>query len=125
VLIAADQESFFLPNAEAVNELLRGLGAELTVAHVSTVEDDAGCAQALQAVEASGLTAGLSTVNLRGYLHLSPSAGLLEAIADTQADMLIVVARSRSYLGELFHRSVTAQVLGNCTVPVLVLPTTK
>ena len=49
VLLAADQEAFTLPNAAAVNELLRGLGAELTVAHVSTVEDDAGCAQALQA----------------------------------------------------------------------------
>jgi nucleotide-binding universal stress UspA family protein len=122
VLLAADQEAFTLPNAAAVNELLRGLGAELTVAHVSTVEDDAGCAQALQAVEASGLSAGLSTVNLRGYLHLSPAAGLLEALVDTQADLLLVVARSRSYLGELFHRSVTAQVLANCTVPILILP---
>lgn len=79
VLIAADQETFALPNTAAVNELLRGLGAELTVAHVSTVEDDAGCAQALQAVEGSGLITGLPTVNLRGYLHLSPAAGLLEA----------------------------------------------
>jgi nucleotide-binding universal stress UspA family protein len=67
----------------------------------------------------------LSTVNLRGYLHLSPAAGLLEALVDTQADLLLVVARSRTYLGELFHRSVTAQVLGNCTVPVLVLPTAE
>ncbi|MGY2132501.1 universal stress protein [Hymenobacter sp. HD11105] len=122
VLLAADQEAFTLPTAAAVNELLRGLGAELTVAHVSTVEDDAGCAQALQAVEASGLAMGLPTVNLRGYLHLSPAAGLLEAIVDAQADLLIIVARSRTYLGELFHRSVTAQVLGNCTVPILILP---
>jgi nucleotide-binding universal stress UspA family protein len=86
------------------------------------VEDDAGCAQALQAVEASGVAAGLPTVNLRGYLHLSPAAGLLEAIVDAQADLLIVVARSRTYLGELFHRSVTAQVLGNSPVPILILP---
>ncbi|MGY2133101.1 universal stress protein [Hymenobacter sp. HD11105] len=122
VLFAADQEAFTLPTAAAVNELLRGLGAELTVAHVSTVEDDAGCAQALRAVEASGLATGLPTVQLRGYLHQSPAAGLLEALVDTQADLLLVVARSRTYLGELFHRSVTAQVLGRCPVPVLVLP---
>lgn len=122
VVIGADQEAFTLPHAEAANSLLRGLSAELTVAHTSTVEDDLGCALALRAVEGSGLTAGLPAVDLRGYLHPSPAAGLLEAVKDVDGELLVVLARSRSYFGELFHRSVTAQVLSHCPVPVLVLP---
>ncbi|SDY47844.1 adenine nucleotide alpha hydrolase family protein [Hymenobacter psychrophilus] len=32
------------------------------------------------------------------------------------------LARQRSYLGEVFHRSVTARLLDRSPVPVLVLP---
>ena len=35
---------------------------------------------------------------------------------------MVVLARQRSYLGELFHRSVTAHLLEHCPVPILVLP---
>ncbi|SHJ81583.1 Nucleotide-binding universal stress protein, UspA family [Hymenobacter daecheongensis DSM 21074] len=125
VLIAADREAFALaPTAHPLHQLLAGLGATVVVAHVSSgVQDDAGCAAALRAVQASGLLADLPTPELRGYEHDDYADGLLAAVQDTGADLVLVMARERSYLGELFHRSVTARLLAHCPVPVLVVPT--
>ncbi|TGE23885.1 universal stress protein [Hymenobacter aquaticus] len=124
-LIAADREPFLLgPNARPLRQLLATLGTAVVVAHVSgTTADDAGCGAALRAVQTSGLVEGITTPELRGYVHHHSDAGLLRAAQDTQADMVIVLARERSYLGELFHRSVTARLLAQSPVPVLVLPT--
>ena len=47
---------------------------------------------------------------------------MLRAVAEAEADLLILIARPRSFLGRLFHRSVTARVLRACPVPVLLLP---
>ena len=123
VLVAADDEACALPDsAAAVHQLLRVPGAALTVAHVSTVEDDEGCARALRAVQQCGLLAGLPEPALRGYQFDHPAPGVLAAITDTQADMVVLLARSHSYFGELFHGSVTAQVSRQSRIPVLVLP---
>ena len=124
ILIAADREPFALAsNAHALHQLLALPGAELIVAHISSgVEDDEGCSSALRAVQLSGLIKGLAMPELRGYEHDSYAKGLLAAVQDTQADLVIVLARERSYLSELFHQSVTARLLAECPVPVLVLP---
>ncbi|KUG08485.1 universal stress protein [Solirubrum puertoriconensis] len=125
VLVAADREAFALGSAAAgTAALLRNLGAELTVAYVSEVEDDGGCTSALRAVQHSGLADG-HTLYLRGYLNSNCAEGLLEAQVETGADLLLLLARSRSYLGEVFHRSVTAQVIATAPVPVLVVPVTE
>ncbi|GAB3823929.1 universal stress protein [Hymenobacter jeollabukensis] len=123
VLIAADREAFGLaPTSEAAAGLLQTLGADFTVAYVSEVEDDAGCARALRAVQASGVLAPETTVELRGCLAPDAATGLLGAAEEVGADLLVLLARSRSYLGELFHRSVTAAVIERSTLPVLLLP---
>ena len=124
ILIAADREPFALSTeARALRPLLQLPGVEVLVAHVSSgAEDDEGCALALRAVQASSLVDGLPVPELRGYEHDDYAAGLLAAVQETQADLVVVLARQRSYLGELFHRSVTARLLTNCPVPVLVLP---
>ena len=124
VLVAADRESFALAaHAQALRQLLSLPGTALIVAHVSSgTEDDEGCSAALRAVQLSGLAQGLPTPELRGYENDDYAEGLLAAVQDTQADLVIVLARERSYLGELFHRSVTARLLAKCPVPVLVLP---
>ena len=123
ILIAADRDAFALtPASLALRPLFALPGVELIVAHVSDGEDDAGCSAALHAVQVSGLVKGLATPELRGYEHDSYAEGVLVAVEDTQADLVVVLARQRSYLGELFHRSVTAQLLERCPVPVLVLP---
>ena len=124
IMIAADREAFTLtPAALALHPLFALPGVELTVAHISDCDDDdAGCGAALHAVQLSGLLKGLATPGLRGYEHDNYAEGVLAAVADTRADLVVVLARQRSYLSELFHRSVTAQLLERCPVPVLVLP---
>ena len=124
ILIAADREPFTLADhAQALRQVLALPGAELIVAHVSSgVEDDEGCSAALRAVQLSGLVKGLATPGLRGYQHDDYAQGVLAAVQDTSADLVVVLARERSYLGELFHHSVTARLLAHCPVPVLVLP---
>jgi nucleotide-binding universal stress UspA family protein len=126
ILIAADREAFTLaPAAEALRTLLALPDVELILAHISGCrEDDRGCAAALHAVQASGLLNGRPTPELRGYVQSDYEAGVLDAVRETQADLVIVFARQRSYLSDFFHRSVTAQLLVSCPVPVLVLPTT-
>jgi nucleotide-binding universal stress UspA family protein len=124
ILIAADREPFTLAaHARPLQQLLALPRVELIVAHVSSgVEDDAGCSAALRAVQLSGLVKGMTTPELRGYENDDYADGLLAAVQDTRADLVIVLARERSYLGELFHHSVTASLLARCPVPVLVLP---
>ncbi|NVO86219.1 universal stress protein [Hymenobacter terrestris] len=125
ILIAADRESFALAaEAAALRPLLALPGVEVIVIHVTIgVDDDEGCALALRAVQASGLVEGRAIPELRGYQHESYAQGVMAAVLDTRADLVIVVARQRSYFGDLFHRSVTANLMENCPVPVLVLPT--
>ncbi|WP_216727010.1 universal stress protein [Hymenobacter siberiensis] len=124
ILIAADREPFTLTaEAQALRPLLAQPGVEIIVAHVTSgVEDDEGCALALRAVQASGLVEGLPTPELRGFQHEHYEQGVLAAALDSRADLVVVLARHRSYFGNLFHRSVTAKLLENCPVPVLVLP---
>jgi nucleotide-binding universal stress UspA family protein len=125
ILISADVEVFTLArHARPLRQLLALPGAELFLAHVSDgVRDDADCAAALRAVQISGLVDELPAPELRGYECDNYEQGVLDAVHDTQADLLVVFARQRSYLGELFHHSVTAQLLARSPVPVLVLPT--
>ncbi|MBC6605883.1 universal stress protein [Hymenobacter sp. BT188] len=122
VMVAVDQENFVLANAGAVIELLQNIKAEVTVVHVTALEDDAGCARALMHVQGSGLTKGVRSVDLRGFLHSDPAVGVLEAITQVSPDLVVVLSRSRNYLGGLFHHSVTAHVIARSPVPVLVLP---
>jgi nucleotide-binding universal stress UspA family protein len=52
-----------------------------------------------------------------------PAEGILQATQSGEVDLVVVLARPRSFWGQLFHHNVTAQVLLHSTVPVLVLPT--
>jgi nucleotide-binding universal stress UspA family protein len=123
-LIAADREEFALSApALALRSLLALLATTVVVAHVSDgVVDDDGCAAALRAVRGSGLVEFISP-ELRGYLDGDYADGLLTAAQATQADIVVTLARERSFLSDLFHRSVTARLVEQCPVPVLVLPT--
>ena len=48
--------------------------------------------------------------------------GVLAEAARQEADVLVVVVRRHSLLGSLFHSSVTAQLIQESTIPVLLLP---
>jgi nucleotide-binding universal stress UspA family protein len=126
VLVAVDDEPF-TPNAasRALAPLLAAWSATYTVAHVQAQDEERGLSPgqlALAGVRASGLLPSAAALELYEEADMNPATGVLQAIADTQADLLVLIARPHSFLGELFHRSVTAAVLRHCTVPVLLLP---
>ena len=125
ILIAADRKPFQLAaNSLPLRQLLALPHTEILLVHVAGVlEDGLGYDLAEQAVLSSGLVEGLPSPELRGYEYGSYPLGLLAAVRDTRADLVVVLARQRSYFNELFHRSVTARLLESCPVPVLVLPT--
>ncbi len=126
VLVALDAEAFSLgAHQDLIRHLLHALPAELTVLHVGPDEASAaaGTAAAREVLEHTGLVHDLAT-NLctQTLVHATPGGGILQAAAGGGFDWVVLVARPRSFLGGLFHRSVTAHVLLHSPVPVLVLP---
>ena len=119
VLLAADAEAFTLGDyAGGVRHLFNALHSQLTVLHVGpTADADAATA----AVTRTGLTIDLPPPKTRHLIHAVPAEGILQVAASGDFDLVVLVARPRSFLGELFHRSVTAQVLLHSPLPVLVL----
>lgn len=126
LLLALDAEPFRLgAHAGLVRNLFDALHAELTVLHVGPDQESAaaGAAAAVAAVEQTGLAIDLANgLRTRCAVHVTPAGGILQAAASGEFDLVVVVARPRSFLGELFHRSVTAHVLLHSPLPVLVLP---
>ncbi|OGX87323.1 universal stress protein [Hymenobacter coccineus] len=126
VLLALDGEAFTLGQyAGMARHLLNALGAELTVLHVAAhpgPEDQA--AEVLESVRRTGLAIDLPTpVRYRRSAAAAPAEGILAAAQPEAYDLVVVLARPRSFWGELFHHSATAQVLKHSAIPVLVLPT--
>ena len=124
VAVAADGDPFELDHPTAAQQLLAHLQPVLTVVRVEGIEDDQACATGLRYVQASGLTAGARHTTPLAVRDLDPAQGLLTAIAQTEAQLLVLIARRRSFLGEMFHRSVTSKMLAASPVPLLVLPAT-
>ncbi|TPG57997.1 universal stress protein [Hymenobacter nivis] len=126
LLVALDDEPFSLgENAGLVRHLLDALPAELTVLHVGPDQANAvaGTAAACEALERTGLALDLATaLRTQCLVHATPGGGILEVAASGAFDWVVLVARTRSFLGGLFHRSVTAHVLLHSSMPVLVLP---
>ena len=125
VLVAVDGEPFALAAASRnLVELLGSWAAAYTVAHIDLNSKLLGTSGqlALADVRASQLLPPATPLELYEASDQAPAAGVLQAAADTQADLLVLIARPRSFLGELFHRSVTAEVLRHSRVPVLLLP---
>jgi nucleotide-binding universal stress UspA family protein len=123
ISIAADQLPFTLkPQTEPIRDLLGQLKPTVTVMHVVEPEDRDDCTAAHNAVVQSGLTMGTPQVSTHGIRSLRVFEGILQGATDTHADLLIVVARRRSFLGQLFNRSVTSQVVLHGRLPILLLP---
>lgn len=126
VLVAVDDEPF-IPNAasRALAPLLAAWEAAFTVAHVGTQAGQQGQAPgrlALADARASSLLPVAAPLGLYEAADADPATGILRAVADTKADLLVLISRPRSFWGDLFHRSVTATVLRYCPVPVLLVP---
>ncbi|WBO85322.1 universal stress protein [Hymenobacter yonginensis] len=125
--LAADGQPFRLAPSiiASTQKLLQRVHPALTVTHVAEPEDSDDCRMALASVLHSGLGTDLPHIDTHGVRHLQPAGGILQAATETSADLLVVVARRRSFLGQIFNRSVSAQVVLHSTVPVLLLPATE
>ncbi|AYA36018.1 universal stress protein [Hymenobacter oligotrophus] len=126
VLVAADRHAFELNEASAnTKALFAALRAEPAVVHVSGGGPLAAAhAQtALAHVRRAGLFEQVSDNRLYEVRDEDPAEGIVQAIADLQADAVVMLARPHSFFGGLFHRSITAQVMRHSPVPVLVLHT--
>ncbi len=126
VLLAVDGEDFTLgPHAGAMRHLLTALNAELTVLHVApdaalNVSED----EVMDSVRRTGLNVDLpAPLRYQRTVAARPADGILHGAQALNADLIVVLARPRSFWGQLFHHSVTAEVLLHSPVPVLVLPT--
>ncbi|MDJ0367776.1 universal stress protein [Hymenobacter sp. H14-R3] len=125
VLVAVDGEPFALAAASRnLSGLLGSWAATYTVTHVLPGPGAAARSShlALADVQASKLLPPATPLSLYEVTDAAPVTGILQALADTQADLLVLVARPRSFWSDLFHRSVTAAVLRHTWVPVLLLP---
>ena len=126
VLLAVDGEDFSLgAYAAPMRQLLDKLTAELTVLHAEVQPGNtaATTAEALESVQRTGLTLNLAQpIRTRSIIAAHPAEGILNAATPAETDLVAVIARPRSFWSDLFHNSVTAQVLLHSAVPVLVLP---
>ncbi|WP_426059781.1 universal stress protein [Hymenobacter sp. B1770] len=125
LLLAVDGEPFQLTQSQnVVRHLLQATQGTLNVVHVA---DDAqtrpDAVTLLHHLRQNGLA---DDVTGPGRLHTlvrhRAVGGVLEEAARLEADLLVVVARRHSLLGSLFHRSVTAQLIQESPIPLLLLP---
>ncbi|GAB3868374.1 hypothetical protein GCM10028824_13080 [Hymenobacter segetis] len=125
VLLALDSNPF-TPNAAArhLAPLLAACPATFTIAHLADEDESLEFSNQLVRAEmrASMLLPENAPVELYQITKQSAADGILQASFDTQADLVVLIARPRSFLGRLFHRSVTAQVISRSQKPVLLLP---
>ena len=125
-LLAADGQQFAFTNQnhqEVLSRLLRATQATLDVVHVTIdaqVRLDEGAV--LETVRANDLVDGFAESRLHEVYHPAVVAGVLEEASRQKADLLVVVARHHSLLGSLFHRSITALLIQESPIPILILP---
>lgn len=125
LLLAVDGDDFMLyENQDILQHLLLSLQATLTIIHVTDTKDPGAAAghDAMHSVRKSGLLSVKETEPVRIVYHTSVAEGILQGAAELEADLLVVIARRHSLLGGLFHRSVTAQIIGESPIPVLLIP---
>ncbi|GAB2849332.1 universal stress protein [Hymenobacter ruber] len=126
LLLAADGDPFNLgPQHHTIYRLLRALHATLEVVHITDDEHARPTASALLAtITQNDLVEdpAETPLHLHERYHARVASGVLAEAAQLEADMLVVVARHHSVMGSLFHRSVTAQLIQESPIPVLVLP---
>ncbi|WP_223650576.1 BON domain-containing protein [Hymenobacter psoromatis] len=123
LLLAVDGQPFRLhPHQDLLRRLLVATQGTLDVVHV-VLEETAqhSPAPVLETVGENNLVDFLPGRNLHQVYQTTVVDGVLQEAARQLADMLVVVARPHSLFGRLFHESVTAQILRESPIPVLVL----
>ncbi|QKG55195.1 universal stress protein [Hymenobacter sp. BRD128] len=124
LLLAIDGLPFRLrPHQDVLRRLLQATQGTLDVVHIT---DDAHAAtdaeHLLATLRASDLVPDLPPRRLHQVYQPAVTAGVLAEAARLHADMLVLLARPHSLLGNLFHHSATVRLLRDSPIPVLVLP---
>ena len=110
-------------NQRVLRQLLHATGATLDAVHVSPdLHAHPNPPSVAATLRAAHLVEELPAERFHAVRHPSVVGGVLAEAARQDADLLVVVARRHSFLGSLFHHSVTAQLIGQSPIPVLVLP---
>lgn len=126
LLLAVDGEPFELGALQSiVPRLLRALHGTLEAINITDDEHiRPTVSDLLNTITQSELVEDTlaEPLHLHERHHPRIATGVLAEAAQQQADMLVVVARHRSFWGSLFHQSITAQLLQESPIPVLVLP---
>ncbi len=124
LLLAVDGKPFNLVEyQDVVSQLLQATHASLDVVHViDDGEATPNPAAVLDSVRTNDLVNTLEDSSLHQVYQNTIVGGVLQEAARQKADILVVVARRHSLLSGVFHRSVTAQLLRESTIPLLVLP---
>ncbi|QNP51440.1 universal stress protein [Hymenobacter qilianensis] len=126
IVVATDAHPFTLsaPSLE-LGELFEALQPTTTVVHVTSGSGPSQAEVGLASVQRTGLFGRLTSNSLYEVCEEAPADGILHAASELKAQLIVMLARPHTFLGGLFHRSITAQILRRSPVPVLVLPTTK
>ena len=123
LLLAVDGDPFRLTNYhDVLRRLLRATAGTLDVVHVGTNDAPSTSATVLQTIYANNLVDSSNAPPLHQVRQATAAGGILQEATRLRADLVVVVARRHSLLGGLFHDSVTARLLRESPIPVLLLP---
>ena len=126
LLMAVDGQPFAFADQdhqEVLSRLLHATQATLDVVHVTDdgqARPDDGAV--LATVRANDLVNAFAESRLHEVYNPTIAGGVLEEAARQEADMLVLVARHHTLLGSLFHASITARLIQESPLPVLILP---
>ena len=124
LLLAVDGRPFRLcPHQDVLRQLLHATQGTLDVVHVTDNKQVRHSAPTvLNTIHENELVDHLAESQLHSIHEPNVMGAILQEADRQKADLLVVVARRHSLLGSLFHRSVTAQLIQESPIPVLVLP---
>jgi nucleotide-binding universal stress UspA family protein len=126
-LIAADGDAIHLTAAglAARRALLDAWQTTVRLLHIAPGKagDGPSAAAVLESVRQGLDLPALPTEAEYSVIADEIAPSILRAAERESTDLLILITRPRSFLSELFHRSVTAQVARHSPIPVLLLPT--
>ena len=120
--LAVTDEAFALvPNALRVAPLLDALNPSIVTVCVVPANKWATGEHGLRAARRCGLAAAMPGSQLHTVVGEAPAPGILQAVAQLDADMLALVDRGHGWLHDLAVDSVFDQILRDTPVPVLLL----
>ena len=124
LLLAVDGQPFRLnPHHNVLRRLLHSTDCALSVVHVTTDgQPRLASGAVLHSVRENDVVDRLTAAQVHEVAQPDAMGGVLQEAQRLDADLLVVVVRRHSLLGSLFHRSVTAQLLNESAIPVLLLP---